>query len=76
MSVLEKLYVTHICDILDQGKLVIPEPVQLPHNLIVGGEARERSSGLHVHCRKITLWHLKKQESKRTSINAHQQFIF
>ena len=46
---------TYVIDILDDGELVVPQPVQLPDNLVVGGETVQCSGGLHVHGREITL---------------------
>lgn len=40
---------------MDEGDLIVPEPVQFSDYLIVGGEAGQSSSCLDIHGRKITL---------------------
>lgn len=60
---------TYIIHILDNGKLVVPESVQFPDNLIVGGKAVQRSRGLDIHRGEVTVRRLHLSERTKLHIS-------
>lgn len=58
---------TYVCDAVNLGDLIVPEPVQFSDYLIVGGETGQSSSCLDIHGRKITLNRLQRNGGGRNA---------